>query len=106
MRSAVLTAKEIASDSPYNTDRFPGLPPTPIDNPGLASLKAAGAPAAIDALYASDDTAPPYWQDKPQLRKELRGVVRRLVQPLELDGWAKEIPLEVEHYAVLHYATP
>jgi uncharacterized YceG family protein len=46
-----LTAKEIASDSPYNTDRFPGLPPTPIDNPGLASLKAAGAPAAIDALY-------------------------------------------------------
>jgi peptidoglycan lytic transglycosylase G len=46
-----LTAREIASDSPYNTDRFPGLPPTPIDNPGLAAMKAAADPAAIAALY-------------------------------------------------------
>jgi UPF0755 protein len=46
-----LTAQEIASDSPYNTDRFPGLPPTPIDNPGLAAMKAAADPAPIAALY-------------------------------------------------------
>jgi UPF0755 protein len=46
-----LTAKQIASDSPYNTDRFPGLPPTPIGNPGLAAMKAAADPAPIAALY-------------------------------------------------------
>jgi UPF0755 protein len=46
-----LTAEEIASDSPYNTDRLPGLPPTPIGNPGLAALKAAADPAPIAALY-------------------------------------------------------
>lgn len=54
-------------------------------------------------LYASSETAPAHWQDKPQLKKELRGKVRRLVQPLGLEGWKKEIPNEVEHYAVFHY---
>ncbi|WP_411134518.1 endolytic transglycosylase MltG [Streptomyces sp. C10] len=37
--------------SPYNTYRYPGLPPTPIDNPGADALKAAGAPPAGDWLY-------------------------------------------------------
>jgi type I restriction enzyme R subunit len=61
---------------------------------------------AIDELYASDEHAPAHWQDKPQLRKELRGEVRRLVRPLALDGWKKRIPSEVEHYAVIHYSKP
>jgi UPF0755 protein len=46
-----LTAAQLASDSPYNTDRFTGLPPTPIDNPGLPSLRAAAVPADVDYLY-------------------------------------------------------
>ncbi len=62
--------------------------------------------AEIDALYASDDTAPMYWQDKIQMKKELRRAVRKLVMPLKLPGWKKEIPLDVEHYAVQHYGKP
>jgi UPF0755 protein len=42
---------ELDSDSPYNTRKFLGLPPTPISNPGLASLQAAAHPANVDYLY-------------------------------------------------------
>jgi UPF0755 protein len=46
-----LTKAAIASDNPYNSRRFTGLPPTPVANPGLASIKAAAHPAAVDYLY-------------------------------------------------------
>jgi uncharacterized YceG family protein len=46
-----LTRAHLRSNSPYNTRRFKGLPPTPISNPGLPSLRAAAAPAAVDYLY-------------------------------------------------------
>jgi UPF0755 protein len=42
---------EINADTPYNTYRRPGLPPTPITNPGLASIKAVLDPAPSKALY-------------------------------------------------------
>lgn len=42
---------DLQIDSPYNTYRFPNLPPGPIANPGLASIRAAAAPAKSDFLY-------------------------------------------------------
>jgi cell division protein YceG involved in septum cleavage len=46
-----LTASELETDSPYNTRLYAGLPPGPIGNPGLASIKAAAHPAQVDFLY-------------------------------------------------------
>ena len=38
-------------DSPYNTYRYPGLPPGPIASPGKAAIEATIAPAKVDYLY-------------------------------------------------------
>jgi UPF0755 protein len=46
-----LTESELADPHPYNTRVNPGLPPTPISNPGLASIEAAAKPAKSDAYY-------------------------------------------------------
>ncbi len=45
------THKDLQNPSPYNTYRIKGLPPGPISNPGLPSLKAALAPADVPYLY-------------------------------------------------------
>jgi UPF0755 protein len=43
--------EDLQFDSPYNTYRYPGLPPGPIASPGKASLDAALAPADVPYLY-------------------------------------------------------
>ena len=50
-RGAELTQEDLEVDSPYNTRVNPGLPPTPIGAPGMASLEAAASPAVGDWLY-------------------------------------------------------
>lgn len=47
----VIYQSDLAYDTPYNTYRHAGLPPGPISNPGVASLRAAMQPAASDYLY-------------------------------------------------------
>jgi peptidoglycan lytic transglycosylase G len=49
--SKPLTASQLSSSSPYNTRTRKGLPPTPIDNPGLALINAAAHPARTKYLY-------------------------------------------------------
>ena len=46
-----LTKKHLTTYSPYNTYLIPGLPPTPIANPGLGALRAAVHPASTAYLY-------------------------------------------------------
>ena len=46
-----LTRDNLQFDSPYNTYRYPGLPPGPIAAPGLADLRAAVRPADVAHLY-------------------------------------------------------
>jgi len=46
-----LTGSELARNTAYNTRIRRGLPPTPISNPGLASMIAAADPASVSYLY-------------------------------------------------------
>lgn len=67
----------------------------------LTSLQALAKD--IDALYASDETAPPGWHDMEQVKKDLRQAVRRLVVEGGLKQFWKDIPPKVEDYALLKY---
>jgi UPF0755 protein len=42
---------QLDSNNPYNSRKLLGLPPTPIANPGLASIQAAAHPANVNYLY-------------------------------------------------------
>ncbi len=52
-----LTRAELEADTPYNTYRYPGLPPGPICMPGRAAIEAATHPAdSADLFFVADGT--------------------------------------------------
>lgn len=68
-----ITKSELESDHPYNTYRRDGLPPTPIANPGLASLKAARNPTPNQYLfYLSADDGTTYYASDLEGHKQNR----------------------------------
>jgi peptidoglycan lytic transglycosylase G len=46
-----LRQSELQAETPYNTYRIPGLPPTPIANPGRASIEAAANPESTPYVF-------------------------------------------------------
>jgi UPF0755 protein len=46
-----ILASQLADPTPYNTRLHTGFTPTPIANPGVAAIRAAGHPARVDYLY-------------------------------------------------------
>ena len=50
-----LTTEDLKINSPFNTYIHPGLPPTPISNPGISALQAAANPSSTEYLYYISD---------------------------------------------------
>lgn len=50
-RKKIVTYKDLEIDSPYNSYKNKGLPPTPIASPGIASIEATLYPKETDYLY-------------------------------------------------------
>ncbi len=53
----ILSRDDLGINSKYNTYKFPGLPPTPIANPGISSIMAVYHPTANDYWYYIHDTS-------------------------------------------------
>lgn len=51
-----LTAEDLERDTPYNTYKYSGLPPTPIGNPGLTAINAVLNPEKTGYLYYITDS--------------------------------------------------
>lgn len=56
-RKEKLTAEDFQRDTPYNTRMYAGLPPTPIANPGIASIMAVLKPDTTNYMFYALDTA-------------------------------------------------
>lgn len=85
-----LTRNDWEHDSPHNTYRIEGLPPSPIANPGRAAIEAVLNPADVDYLYFVADgtgghafarTLDEHNRNVAQWRKIKQGLLPRPVHP-------------------------
>jgi UPF0755 protein len=76
--------RHLEIDSPYNTYRNPGLPPTPIAAPGEASLRAAASPERTDFLFyvlTADDGSHAFARTNAEHERNAADARRRGVLP-------------------------
>lgn len=66
--------RDVNLDSPYNTRRYPGLPPGPIASPGLVALRAVALPAEGEYLYflSGDDNVTYYGKTLEEHESNIR----------------------------------
>lgn len=75
--AARVSGEDLEIDSPYNTYKYPGLPPGPIANPGLESIKSAIYPQSGNYFYFLNDSrgkayfAETYEKHQANIRKYL-----------------------------------
>lgn len=76
--SSELTITDLATNSPFNTYKYKGLPPSPIGNPGIESIKASLRPTDSPYLYYLHDKngniyyAKTYDEHKQNIKKYLK----------------------------------
>jgi len=70
-----LTLDDLETDSPFNTYRHKGLPPTPIANPGLDAIRAAVTPIESEYLYfLADREGNIYYSETFEQHKEKKAL--------------------------------
>ena len=76
--------KDLSVDSPYNTYKYKGLPPGPINNPGLSALKAAIHPTETQYLYfVADGEGRHIFTRNNEAHNEAKKVLKRKRQEMK-----------------------
>jgi UPF0755 protein len=92
-----LSAEQLNVDSPYNTYRNKGLPPTPINSPGEAAMEAALSPARGDWLYfvtVDPETLETKFTDSYQKFLKFKAELRKNLARIEAEKSASPSPSE------------